>query len=98
MDDLAKEVVDEELVKKVNRYMQHLETARKSARKYYERNREVVQERTKQRYRENAENYRERYINDPEVRKKAYDYAKRRKQRMKEQKMQDLNSDVEISE
>jgi hypothetical protein len=74
--------------------MQHLETARKSARKYYERNREVVQERTKQRYRENAEKYREIYKNDPEVRKTAHDYAKRRKQRIKEQQMQDLNSDV----
>jgi hypothetical protein len=98
MDDLAKEVVDEELVKKVNRYMQHLETARKSAREYYERNREVVQERTKLRYRENAEKYRERYKNDLEARKKAHDYAKRRKKRMKEQQMQDLNSEEGMSE
>jgi hypothetical protein len=65
MDDLAKEV-NEELLKKVNRYMSHLESARKSARKYYERNKDFIRAKNKQRYKteEKVRNrMRERYHN-----------------------------------
>jgi hypothetical protein len=83
--DLAKDI-DEELSRKVERYMQHLETARKNAGKYYERNSEEIRQKNKQRYREKGERRRERYKNDPVMRKKAQDYYQRKKQKMKELK------------
>jgi hypothetical protein len=63
--ELAK--LDEELIascnllQRVARYERHLETARKNAGKYYERNSEEIRQKNKQRYREKAERHRERY-------------------------------------
>jgi hypothetical protein len=37
-----KEVVDEELLKRIARYEHHLETARKTARKYYLNNKDAI--------------------------------------------------------
>jgi uncharacterized FlaG/YvyC family protein len=80
--DLAKEV-NEELLKRIARYEHHLETARKSARKYYLKNKDAIRAKNKQRYK-----------STPEERQTARDrYYKKKMQRM-EQKMNGLLEEV----
>jgi hypothetical protein len=55
MDDLAKETSTDELLLRIERYERHLETARRNAVKYYERNKDAIRAKNAKRYKSEFE-------------------------------------------